>query len=124
MAVSSDEFRGIVRRAQDSWNAAFNRGDAAAVADLYTDDAIVLPPSHVFIKGAASIRGFLHGLIAAGVKEHGMELIDAEAEGPLAFAAGRWWATGPGDERFEGSVVTVLRRQGDGSWPICLHTWN
>jgi uncharacterized protein (TIGR02246 family) len=128
MAASSDDIRSIARRSQDAWNEAFNRGDAAAVAGLYADDAMVLPPSHVIIRGAAAIRDFWHGLIAAGVKEHGITLIEAEADGGLAFAAGRWWAAGPGDdgksEQFGGTVVTILRRRGDGFWTIGLHTWN
>jgi ketosteroid isomerase-like protein len=128
MNASSNDIRDAVSRAQDSWNAAFNRGDAGAVAALYTDNAAVLPPSHVIIKGAAAIRDFWQGLIRAGLKEHGIEMIDAEADGGFAFTTGAWWATGPGEagksERFGGTVVTVMRRQGDGSWKVCLHTWN
>ncbi len=55
-------------------------------------------------------------------------MLDAEAEGGFAFASGRWWANGPGEggkaQQFEGIVVTVMRRQGDGTWKACLHTWN
>jgi uncharacterized protein (TIGR02246 family) len=125
MSALSNDIRSVVRRVQDSWNAAFNQGDAAAVAALYTDDAIVLPPSHVIIKGAAAIRDFWQGLVAVGVKGHGMEMVDAEADGGLAFTTGWWWAAGPGEgERLGGTVVTVMRRQVDGSWKVCVHSWN
>ena len=33
-----------IERLNDAWTAAFNKGDAAAVAALYTEDAHVLPP--------------------------------------------------------------------------------
>lgn len=99
-----------------------------AVAALDTDNAIVLPPTHAVVKGTAAIRHFWQGLITAGFKNHGIEMIDAEAEGGLAFAIGKWWANGPGEggkvQRFEGIVVTVMRRQTDGSWKACLHSWN
>jgi len=128
MSEASNDIRVMVQRAQDAWNAAFNRGDAVGVAAQYTQNAAVLPPTHSVIKGTAAIRDFWQGLITAGFKEHGIEMLDAEAEGGFAFASGRWWASGPGEggkaQRFEGIVVTVMRRQGDGTWKACLHTWN
>ena len=127
MSNTSVDIMDIVRRANDAWNSAFNRGDASAVAALYTDDATVLPPTHAVLKGTAAIQDFWQGLIAAGFNEHGIEVLDARADGNLAFASGKWWASGPGaggTQRFEGIVVSVLRRQGDGSWKSCLHTWN
>jgi uncharacterized protein (TIGR02246 family) len=63
MSASSNEITSVIRRVQDSWNAAFNQGDAAAVAALYTDYAVVLPPSHAVIKGAAAIRDYWQGLV-------------------------------------------------------------
>jgi uncharacterized protein (TIGR02246 family) len=105
MGDSSDDIGGAVRRANEAWNSAFNRGDAAAVAALYKDNATVLPPTHAVVKGTAAIRDFWQGLITAGFKEHDIEMIDAEADGDLAFATGKWSANGPGDaemvQRFE-----------------------
>ena len=77
MSELSNDVRVTVRQAQDAWNAAFNRGDAAGIAALYTQNATVLPPTHSVIKGTAAIRDFWHGLITAGFKEHGIELLDA-----------------------------------------------
>ena len=117
-----------VKEAQHRWNTAFNGGDAAAVAALYTLDGIVLPPAHAAVKGTAAIAEFWAGLISAGVRDHGIELHDAQSVGDLAYSNGKWWATGSGDDgkevRFEGTLVTVLRRERDGSWKTCLHTWN
>jgi uncharacterized protein (TIGR02246 family) len=128
MSASHEEIKDAARRGQAAWNEAFNRGDAAAVAALYTDDATLLPPTHAIIKGSDAVREFWQGLIGAGFKGHGIELVDAASGGDMAFATGNWWASGPGEggetRRFEGTVVTVLRRQADGVWKVCLHTWN
>lgn len=128
MNQPSTDIKKAVRHGNDTWNNAFNRGDAAGVAALYADNATVLPPTHAAIKGSAAIRDFWQGLITAGFKEHGIELIDAEADSGLAFAIGRWSAKGPDGagklQSFGGTVVTVFKRQGDQSWKPCLHTWN
>lgn len=126
--MPESDIREMVRQANDRWNAAFNGGDAGAVAALYTADGTVLPHTHAVVRGTAAIADFWAGLISAGVKDHGIELFDVESEGNLAYASGRWWATGSGEDgkavRFEGTIVTIFRKQGDGSWKLCLHTWN
>ena len=47
-----------IQKLNDEWAAAFNKGDAGAVAALYTADAYVLPPGApmVMIGGAPAAR--------------------------------------------------------------------
>jgi uncharacterized protein (TIGR02246 family) len=50
--------KATIEKLNDAWTAAFNKGDAAAVAAMYTEDAYVLPPGAELIKGRAAIEGF------------------------------------------------------------------
>jgi ketosteroid isomerase-like protein len=54
-------------------------------------------------------------LISAGVKDHRIEMIDAQSGADIAYAIGKWSANAPGEDgetqRYEGTVVTVFRRQ-------------
>jgi uncharacterized protein (TIGR02246 family) len=50
--------KATIEKLNDAWTAAFNKGDAAAVAALYTEDAYVLPPSSAMVKGRAAIEAF------------------------------------------------------------------
>ncbi|PDT39641.1 MULTISPECIES: YybH family protein [Sinorhizobium] len=128
MTQSSENIRGEIQRANDEWNSAFNSGNADAVAALYAPDAVVLPSTHAVIRGTSAIEDFWNGLISAGVKDHRIEMVDAQSGGDIAYTVGKWSASAPGEgseaQRYEGTVVTVFRRQGDGSWKACLHTWN
>ncbi|PDT51286.1 MULTISPECIES: SgcJ/EcaC family oxidoreductase [Sinorhizobium] len=128
MTKASENIRGEIQRANDEWNAAFNSGKADAVAALYAPDAVVLPSTHAVVRGTSAIEDFWNGLISAGVKDHRIEMIDAQSGADIAYAIGKWSANAPGEDgetqRYEGTVVTVFRRQGDGSWKACLHTWN
>jgi ketosteroid isomerase-like protein len=45
-----------VKAAYAAWDAAFNKGDAKGVAALYTEDSLLLPPSHDVIKGPTSLN--------------------------------------------------------------------
>jgi uncharacterized protein (TIGR02246 family) len=128
MTQLSENIRDELQRANDGWNSAFNSGNADAVAALYTPDAVVLPSNHAVVKGTSAIKDFWNGLISAGVKDHRIEMIDAQAVGDIAYATGRWSANALGEggktQRYEGTIVTIFQRQGDGSWKACLHTWN
>jgi uncharacterized protein (TIGR02246 family) len=47
-----------IQKLEDAWGAAFNKGDAAAVAAMYTEDAYVLPGGAPLVKGHADIQNF------------------------------------------------------------------
>src|SRR6478672_932724 len=59
-----------VARAFTAFNAAFNKGDAKAVAGFYTRDAIVLPPSHDVVNSSADIEKFFASLFTNHVTGH------------------------------------------------------
>jgi uncharacterized protein (TIGR02246 family) len=47
-----------MQKLNDKWADAFNKGDAAAVAATYTEDAYLLPAGAAMIKGRPAIEGF------------------------------------------------------------------
>jgi len=50
--------KATIEKPNDAWTAAFNKGDAAAVAAMYTEDAYVLPPGSDMVKGRSAIEAF------------------------------------------------------------------
>ncbi len=50
--------KATIVKLNDAWAAAFNKGDASAVAAMYTEDAFVLPPGTEMVKGRAAIEAF------------------------------------------------------------------
>jgi hypothetical protein len=66
-----------VTAAYAAWDAAFNKGDAKAVAAAYLPNAKLLPPTHEVASGPAAIEKFFAGLHANGVTNHKLEVIDA-----------------------------------------------
>ena len=117
-----------VKAAYAAWDEAVNKGDAKAVAAFYTDDAVLLPPDHKVYNGPAGVEQFFSGVISGGMKGHKLELIEADGEGDLIIAAGKWSATGKdakGAETPWGGVAThVFEKQDDGSLKLRLHTFN
>src|SRR5690349_13884320 len=68
-AANADET--AIRAQSTAWEKAYNAGDAKAVAALYAEDALLLPPGAAAVSGRDAIQAFLTkdiaGSKAAGV---------------------------------------------------------
>ena len=108
---------------------AFNAKNAQAIGQLYAENAVVMPaPAGEPVLGATAIQTFFAGLIAAGVIEHQLTLVDAVEDGNLAYQRGKWagaMLNEQGEKQtFGGNVHLVYRKQADGSWKAVTHIWN
>ena len=76
--------------ANAKWIAAFNKGDAAAVAQLYTERATALPPGAPMAKGRAAIQAFWDGAIKDGVKNVTLKSVQVNQFGNAAREIGEF----------------------------------
>jgi uncharacterized protein (TIGR02246 family) len=72
-----------IQALDDKWTAAFNKGDAAAVAAMYTADAYVLPPGSGIVKGRSAIAAFWKHA-AQQMDDARLVTVDVLPLGPLA----------------------------------------
>lgn len=117
-----------VESAYKSWNDAFNRGDPKALAALYAEEALLLPPTHSVVKGREAIERFWDGRFkpAMGVTGHSFELIQAEGDPRGVVAAARWSARkkeGNAEQPLGGFATHVFEKR-QGGLALWLHTWN
>jgi uncharacterized protein (TIGR02246 family) len=68
---------------------AFERGDAASVAALYAEDAVVLPPDAPMISGRAEIEEFWRGLMAARARGVNLVTLRLAGSGDVLHEVGR-----------------------------------
>lgn len=111
------------------FDAAFNRKNTQAIAELYAADAIVMPaPAGAPVVGRQAVADFFGGLIQAGVIEHALTMQDAVVSETLATQTGRWAAAMVGEDgvkqQFGGNVQVVFQKQADGQWLAVTHIWN
>ena len=106
---------------------AFNKGDAAAVANMYTMDARVLPPYAEMVEGRGNIQKFWQGAMTAGVKMVSLETVHVETQGNVAVEVGRYTTTTPGaggtTTTDKGKYVVMWKREG-GSWKLAVDIFN
>jgi uncharacterized protein (TIGR02246 family) len=117
-----------IRSSQDAWYKSYNQGDGAAVAALYADDAVVMPPNVPAARGIAAIRGY-YAKSAPEFQASGMTAVegplgDVGISGDLAWQETTYTVTDKSGATVEtGKVLTVMQRR-DGKWMIIRDTWN
>ncbi len=104
----------------DAWRAA----DAARVANVYTEDAIVLYPNQAAIAGRPAIRAYFNAFFDEFAQERfDLKSDEIQVAGPWAFDRGTYqWRGMPragGDPIDDhGKYLVILQRQANGSWKV------
>jgi uncharacterized protein (TIGR02246 family) len=121
-ALPDQASRQAIEAAVRHYVAASNDGDATGLANLYAEDAMLLPPDHEAIRGRAAIKAFWD----QGTDE-GLEVTNlaVEVNGNLGWLVGRYHLPATDEEPADsGKYVMCLKRQADGSWKLTADIWN
>ena len=106
---------------------AFNRGDAAAVAALYTEDATLLPPGADILSGRRAAQARWQAAYDTGARNLSLDPVSVETWGDAAREIGRFTLEAPGQggrtARVEGKYVVVWKRTAEG-WRLDTDIWN
>lgn len=95
---------------------AYNRKDVAGLAALFAEDAVLVPPGPI-VAGRRDIAQTYRTRLEHGARGLRFEVVEARAEGDLAWAVGRFTGTVPGEggrpQERRGNFSTLYRRQGE-----------
>jgi len=80
------------------WVSAYDAGDAAALAALFTPDGVFNAPSGAVVKGRDAIEKALAGRIKAGWTKETVTTTDAGMAGTAVWAAGEYGLVGSGEQ--------------------------
>ena len=122
-AAQSDDTRESIESSNRDFAAAFLRGDAEAVADLYTKDAELLPPGAGVVAGRSAIAAFWKGAIDAGVKDLVLTTVQVESAGDLAYEVGTVRIVANDGQVSEDRYLVVWKRE-SGKWQLHRDIWN
>ena len=116
-----------IRRVSDEWLRCFLAHDSEALANWYTEDAVVMPPNHPAVHGRDAIRKWIAGFSHVTQFKNEIEQIDGSAG--LAYVRGRYSMTlqpkgVPAPFEDVGKYVEIRKRQPDGSWPVAADIFN
>ncbi len=120
------------RAVEDIWkeySASLNAGDLERWLALWTDDGIQMPPGEAAVAGKERIRTRNGGFLDQFKFDMGITNEEVRVAGDWAFARGTYKASlipkqGGAPVPINGKYMTILARQGDGSWKIHRDIFN
>ncbi len=124
VAAVTDE----VKRGVRDWGAAYNAGDADAIAAKYAEDAVVMAPGAPASVGREAFRAFIATDIAnakaAGVT---LNLSDGDTvgvSGEIAWHSGGYTVQDAGGATVDSGNYMEVLQNFDGKWLIIRDIWN
>jgi uncharacterized protein (TIGR02246 family) len=107
------------------WMDFFNKGDFAAVASLYTDDATAFPPGSAMVKGRAAIAA-MWKTMAEKVSDPTVTTLEVKPLGPFAareIGTFSLKTKGEKPQAVVGKYVVVWEKVGN-DWKLAADIWN
>jgi uncharacterized protein (TIGR02246 family) len=112
----------MIETVMQTYAKAYRNNDPDAMAALYAEGAMLLPPGHELVKGRDSVRAFWSRGMEAGFE---MATVSIEVSGDAAYVVGRYYVPPDDEDDAEtGKYIIALRRERDGVWRITADIWN
>lgn len=125
--VDPSMVRSAIEEVTAQWQAGVENQDAAAVASLYSPDAIVLPPDSESIQGRQAIESLWNNVFQSGLQSADLRTVDLEIVGNTAYEVGEGTLSFSSDGGTAMSVVkyvVVWKKDEAGSWKLHRDIWN
>lgn len=112
-----------VHRSMEAATAAHAAGDSVGIADLFTEDAVIMPAGAPTVSGRAEVVASFGAFFRAYTSQARIEPIETHIAGDWAWARTRVSGTltpkagGPAIE-LRSREIAILRRESDGSWKV------
>ncbi|GAB4372524.1 MAG: hypothetical protein Kow0042_15890 [Calditrichia bacterium] len=125
---NTGKVQAVIEAQSQKFSAAYNRQDAKAIADLYTENGRVLPPFSKMVRGRAAIIKSNEAEFAMGFSNLQLSTVSVDVQGDIAHEIGKYTINLPprGDEvmKDHGKYLAVWKKQSDGSWLMDIDIWN
>ena len=127
-AAATSSIDAAIKAVSDAYVKATLAADAKAVADLYADDAIEMPPNMPLVKGRTAIQQYYEKQFAAGkIARFSLTHLETRAIGDTGYDVGTYQqnispATGAAMDD-SGKFTVILKRTG-GRWRVAYAIYN
>lgn len=124
-AALGQDAEAAIHRGTEAWTAGWNAGDAAAIAALYAEDAVVMAPGAEPAEGPEAIEELMEGALeAAGGSQMNLKPVEVMKGDGWAVEVGTFVeAAADGSHRDHGRYIAVWKNV-EGKWMLYRDIWN
>lgn len=123
-ALAKSDAQAAIEAQNTVLTAAVAKGDAAAVAALYTKKAEAMPPNARIAKGRKAIRKLWQGEFDIGLKDIKLTTIEVDELGDHADEEGQYAVIGKDGKVVDTGKYIVIWKREDGVWHLHRDIWN
>ena len=116
--------KSTIEKLNDAFAQAFNKGDTASVAKMYTEDAYLLPPQSELVRGRNAIQQFWQA-VSEQAGDLKLTTVDVEPLGSDAAREIGSFSLKPQGQQQEivGKYLVIWQKVG-GDWKLATDIWN
>lgn len=123
-AAAEDSPPKVIEQANSQFAAAYNKGDAKAVAEMYTPMGQLFPPNSDIVEGRAAIQRFWQSVMDDGISRLELKTIEVEPFGDSIVESGRATLFGKDGAVLDRGKYLVLWKKTGGKWKLHRDCWN
>lgn len=116
--------RSAVEAANRQFMESFARKDAAAIALLYAEDALALPPGAVEVEGRAAIEAMWKGVLSLPIAQIELKTADVDGGADTAWEFGRYRMLQSDGSATDAGKYVVVWKKTEAGWKIYRYIWN
>jgi ketosteroid isomerase-like protein len=124
ISAQQKDARAAIEAGNKKFAEAVGRGDAAALAALYTKDAMVFPPNADITRGQEAIKGLWQSVIGSGIRGITLTTLEVESFGGTANEVGKYSLKGEGDKELDSGKYIVVWKRENGQWKLHRDIFN
>ena len=124
METTTANISAEIKSANKKFMQAFIEGNAASIANLYTEDGMLLPAGTEAIKGKQGIQEFWKGAMNMGIKAVKLETLEVQPCENTAIEMGNYTLSGEGGSMVDKGKYIVIWQRKNGDWKLQKDIWN
>jgi ketosteroid isomerase-like protein len=124
-SACAEDARSLIETNVVAFEAAFERGDSAALADFYGEGGVVMPPGAAPVTGSNAIAAFWQSVMDSGIARADLEIVDVVKAGKKTLVERGTFVMydAAGQSVGEGKYLVVWEKQ-DGAWKLIRDIWS
>jgi ketosteroid isomerase-like protein len=122
--AQTDNVKAAIEAANKKFSEAVAAGNAASLAAMYGDGALLMPPNSEPLKGRATIEKFWQGVLTSGVKQAVLTVQDADVHGDTAIETGAYVMKDAASKDLDRGKYIVVWKRIKGQLMIHRDIWN
>lgn len=124
MSTKTSEIHSTISTLSKNFETTFARGNAADIADFYTESGILLPAGADFVRGKQNIKEFWQMAIDMGIKNIKLEIVEVEQHDDTAIEMSKFTLSDADDQMIDQGKGIVIWKNKNNAWKLHRDIWN